>query len=57
MLFGPTELFGTNLEMMLEISSLLVGDKKNDWRNYFPCIQKNVYVNRIYYISPCLFNC
>ena len=30
MLFGPTDLFGLNLEMMIEISFLLVGDKKND---------------------------
>ena len=30
MLFGPTDLFGFNLEMMIEISFLLVGDKKND---------------------------
>ena len=44
MLFGPTDLFGLKLEMMLEISFLLIGDIN---RNYFPGIQKNVYVNNL----------
>ena len=39
-LFGPTDLFGFKLEMMLEISFLIVGDKKNDLQDLFPCIQK-----------------
>ena len=29
MLFGPTDLFGFKLEMIIEISFLLIGDKKN----------------------------
>ena len=47
MLFGSTDLFGFKLEIMLENSFLLVGDK-NDLRNYFPCIQKNVYMNNLH---------
>ena len=37
MLFGPANLFGFKLEMMLEISSFffLVGDKKNDIEELF----------------------
>ena len=36
MLFGPTNLFGFKLEMMLEISFLLlVGDKKNELEELF----------------------
>ena len=35
MLFGPTDLFGLKLEMMLEISFLLVGDKRNEFEELF----------------------
>ena len=35
MLFGPTNLFGFKQEMMLEISFLLVGDKKNEFEELF----------------------
>ena len=35
MLFGPKDLFGFKLEMMLEISFLLVGDKKNEFEELF----------------------
>ena len=35
MLFGPTDLFGFKLEMMLEIPFLLIGDKKNDLKDLF----------------------
>ena len=35
MLFGPTDLFGLKLEMMLEISFLLVGDKINEFEELF----------------------
>ena len=33
MLFGQPNLFGSKLEMILQISFLLVGDKKNDLEN------------------------
>ena len=33
--FGPTDLFGFKLEVMLEISFLLVGDKKNEFEELF----------------------
>ena len=35
MLFGPTDLIGFKLEIMLEISFLLVGDKKNEFEELF----------------------
>ena len=35
MLFGPTNLFGFKQEMMLEISFLLVRDKKNEFEELF----------------------
>ena len=35
MLFGPTGLFRFKLKMMLEISFLLVGDKKNNLEELF----------------------
>ena len=35
MLFGPTDLFGLKLEIMLEISFLLVGDKINEFEELF----------------------
>ena len=35
MLLGLVDLFGLKLKMMLEISFLLVGDKKNDLKYFF----------------------
>ena len=35
MLFGPTDLFELKLEIMLEISFLLVGDKINEFEELF----------------------
>ena len=35
MLLGLVDLFGLKLKMMLEISFLLVGDKKNDLKYLF----------------------
>ena len=35
MLFRPTDLFGFKPEMMLEISFLLAGDKKNEFEELF----------------------
>ena len=35
MLFGLTNLFGFKQEMVLEISFLLVGDKKNEFEELF----------------------
>ena len=35
MLFGPTNFFGFKLEIMLEISFLLVGYKKSDSEELF----------------------
>ena len=48
MIFGPTDLVGFKLEMMLKTSFLLVRDKKMSSRNYFPCIQKNVFANNLH---------
>ena len=53
MLFGPTDLFGFKLEMMLEISFLLVGDKKNEFEELFSVYSMFMW---IVYISPCLFS-
>ena len=40
MLFGPIDLFGFKLEMMVEISFLLVGEKKNDSGIIFNVLRK-----------------
>ena len=49
MLFGPTDLFGFKLEMMLEIPFLLIGDKKNDLKDLFSMYsEKCFYVNNLH---------
>ena len=35
MLFGPTDLFGIKLEIMLKIWFLLLGDRKNELEELF----------------------
>ena len=42
MLFGPTGLFGLKLEIMLEISFLLLGDKKTEVSPCMAAVQKKI---------------
>ena len=49
MLFQPTDLFGFNTDMMLEISILAIGDGKNDLKDlFFLCSQRKFCLNNLY---------
>ena len=55
MLFGATDLLGFKPEMMLKVSFLLVGNKKNDVKNFK--ISKNIKrTASINHINHCIIN-